>query len=78
MNPKVETRMTATFATLGLDHLSYEEKADLLLRLDEELGDATPEPSDELRMELKRRLAHAKANPGESVPADEVFAEYAE
>jgi putative addiction module component (TIGR02574 family) len=70
--------MTATFATLGLDHLSYEEKAELLLRLDEELDDATPAPSQGLRTELKRRLAHAKANPGESVPAEVVFSEYGE
>ena len=70
--------MTAAFASLGLEHLSYEEKAALLLRLDEELDHSTPQPSDELRRELKRRLAHAKANPGESVPADEVFAEYGE
>jgi hypothetical protein len=70
--------MTATFASLGLGHLSYEEKADLLLRLEEELDDAAPQPSKELLTELKRRLAHARANPGESILADEVFAEFAE
>jgi putative addiction module component (TIGR02574 family) len=69
--------MTVTFASLGLDGLSTDEKLDLVGQLWDEVIASVPPGSlltDAQREELRRRVADAAVRPEDSVPWDDALA----
>ena len=70
--------MPTMMASLGLDKLTADEQAQLLLELQEKLARERSAPgplTDSQRAELKRRLEDIEANPDDWIPWDEVRAE---
>jgi putative addiction module component (TIGR02574 family) len=69
--------MTVSLAEFGLDQLSVEDKLELAGRLWDDVVTAGPPGallSDAQREELRRRVAHAKANPDDYVAWEDVLA----
>ncbi|HEY1066639.1 MAG TPA: addiction module protein [Pirellulales bacterium] len=60
--------MEPTFASLGLDHLTIEQKREFLRKLGDDLAASAPPGatlSEAQREELQRRVEHANAHPNE-------------
>jgi putative addiction module component (TIGR02574 family) len=73
----METRMSPTLTSLGLDKLSREERLALVQELWDSIA-AEPSPdllTDAQREELHRRAAEADANPDDGIPWEQVKAE---
>ena len=69
--------MTPTLQSLGIDRLSVEERIALATAIWDSII-AEPHPpllTEAQRLELQRRLADHKANPGDVVPWEQVKAE---
>ena len=69
--------MSPTIQSLGIDKLSRDERIALIQDIwDTITAEAPPPPlSDELRTELRRRVAEHQAHPEDAIPWEQVEAE---
>jgi len=69
--------MSPTFAALGLDKLSWEDRLALVQELWDSITAEKPGGllTDAQREELRRRVAEADANPDDVIPWEQVKAE---
>lgn len=73
--------MPTTFASLGLDHLSEDDKWMLVLDLSDELEAGRKvwaKMTDAQREEIRRRAREVDANPDAGIPLEAVEAELAQ
>jgi putative addiction module component (TIGR02574 family) len=68
--------MPSLMESLGVDRLSDPERLQLVEEILDSLDDSREPPplSEELRLELERRIAYLDANPGAVTPWEEVKA----
>jgi putative addiction module component (TIGR02574 family) len=69
--------MTTTLESLGINRMNLEERLALVQAIWDSIAESTERSplSDELRAELDRRLADHEANPGDTIPWEQVKAE---
>lgn len=69
--------MSPTFKSLGIDRLTIDERIVLAHEIWDSIAEEPHPPliSEELKQELKRRIAEHEANPDDVVPWEQVKAE---